>query len=198
MILSAVKVLELNNKHNLVQDLCDRELNNPEGCGFDLRVGRVERIKGDSFLGADKEDSKNRYSPVTELLGDIETEGNKEIIMKPGDYLLVQTIETISSPNNLVLIDEKIGEKYLMPLVFPRSSLQRGGVSFHATKTDPGYTGKLTFGIKNLGEYDFRFELGARMFNVVFHVVNGDMKRTYSGQHQGGRITSQGAVEEQN
>ena len=41
MILSALKVLELNKEYNLIEGLCKRELENPEGCGIDLRVGRV-------------------------------------------------------------------------------------------------------------------------------------------------------------
>ena len=85
-----------------------------------------------------------------------------------------------------------------MPQVFPRSSLQRGGISFHATKTDPGYKGRLAFGLKNIGGQEFEFELGARMFNLVYHAVLGDIDRPYSGQHQGGRITSQGSTERQN
>ena len=72
--------------------------------------------------------------------------------------------------------------------------MQRGGISFHATKTDPGYKGKLTFGIKNQGKNKFVFELGARMFNIEFEPVIGEIKRVYSGQHQGGRVTSGGKI----
>jgi len=197
MAISSLRVLELNEKYHLIDDLCERDLENPEGVGLDLRVGRVEKIIGDSFLGIDKKDEENRYSPKTELIGDIRTDGNKLIIMKPGEYYLVQTIEKITSPAEKIKYDENFPEGYLMPLVFPRSSLQRGAVSFHATKTDPGYSGKLTFGIKNLGEYDFRFELGARMFNIIFEPVIGEIKRSYSGQHQNGRVTSGGNTEKQ-
>jgi deoxycytidine triphosphate deaminase len=193
MPLSAVKILELNKEYNLIEGLSEREIKNPEGCGFDLRVGRVEKINGESFLGV-----KERSSPETEVIGDIEKEGNKIITIKPGKYLLVQTIEKITSPDKKVKYEEGSPARYLMPFVFPRSSLQRGAISFHATKTDPGYSGKLTFGIKNQGEHDFKFELGARMFNLVFEPIIGELKRTYSGQHQGGRVSSQGEVEVQN
>ncbi|MBR9702249.1 hypothetical protein GOV13_05005 [Candidatus Pacearchaeota archaeon] len=197
MPLSAVKILELNKKYNLIEGLSDRELNNPEGCGIDLRVGRVERIIGDSFLGADNT-SRERYSPKTKTIGDIKEDGNKLIVMKPGDYYLVQTMETISSPKEKIKYDDNLPARFLMPVVYPRVSLQIGCVSWHGTKTDPGYTGTLTFGIKNQGEHDFKFELGARMFNIVFHEVYGEIERVYSGQHQGDRITSQGETEIQN
>jgi len=53
-------------------------------------------------------------------------------------------------------------------------------------------------GIKNLGNQDFHFELGARMFSVEYEAVVGEIKRAYSGQHQGGRVTSDGKIEIQN
>ncbi len=197
MKISAVKILELNVKYNLIEGLSERELTNPEGSGIDLRVGAVHKIIGDSFLGADGT-SRERYSSKTELIGELDVDGNKEIIIKPGEYLLVTTIEVIHSPSEKIKYDEFFPEGYLIPKIWPRSSLQRGGVSFHATKTDPGYKGKLAFGIKNQGEHDFKFELGARMFNIEFETVLGDINRVYSGQHQGGRVTSGGKSEIQN
>lgn len=197
MKISAVKILELNTQHNLITDLAERELNNPEGSGIDLRVGSVHRIVGDSFLAADGS-SRERYSPKIEELGDVEKEGNKLIIMKPNEYFLVTTMETVHAPAEKIKFDVFFPEGFLIPKVWPRSSLQRGGVSFHATKTDPGYKGKLTFGIKNLSNENFNFELGARMFNIEYEPVLGDLKRAYSGQHQGGRVTSRGQKEVQN
>ena len=197
MKISALKILELNEKYNLISGLSERELNNPEGSGIDLRVGEVHKIIGDSYLGADNT-SRERYSSKTEKIGNIDEDGNKEIVIKPGEYLLVTTMETIFSPDEKINYDESLPEGYLIPKIWPRSSLQRGGVSFHATKTDPGYKGKLAFGISNLGPENFTFELGARMFNIEFESVVGDIKRAYSGQHQGGRVTSGGESEVQN
>ena len=197
MKISAVKILELNKKHSLIENLCDRERNNPEGSGIDLCVGQVHKLRGDSFLGADGT-SKERYSSKTELIGDVEEEGNKTISLNPGEYVLVTTMETIYAPEKKIKYSDFFPEGYLVPKVWPRSSLQRGGVSFHATKTDPGYKGKLTFGIKNQSNENFSFELGARMFNIEFEAVTGEIKRAYSGQHQGGRVTSNGQKEIQN
>jgi deoxycytidine triphosphate deaminase len=193
MKISAVKILELNERFNLIEGLSERELTNPEGTGFDLRVGQVHEIVGDSLLGVTE-----RYSSKTNLIGDVEVNGNEKVILRPGQFCLVTTMETIYSPAEKIKYDSFFPEAYLIPKVWPRSSLQRGGVSFHATKTDPGYKGKLTFGIKNIGNQDFIFELGARMFNVEYEPVVGELKRAYSGQHQGGRVTSQGEKEVQN
>ncbi|MCP6719624.1 MAG: hypothetical protein KJI71_05410 [Patescibacteria group bacterium] len=197
MAISAVRVLELNEEYGLIKNLGDRDRENPEGAGLDLRVGEVRRLLSGSFLPAD-DTGKKRYSPETELVGDIETDGHKRITMRPGEYYLVTTMETICSPKKRVDIGEGLPPAYLMPVVFPRSSLQRGGVALLRTKTDPGYEGVLTFGLKNLGDQDFEFELGARMFNLVFEPVYGEIKRVYDEQHQGGRVTSQGEMETQN
>jgi deoxycytidine triphosphate deaminase len=193
MILSALKVLELNEKYNLVEGLSERELENPEGTILDLRVGQIHNITGDSFLGVIE-----RYSSKTETIGDVKKDGNKKFIIRPGEYYLVTTMEIIHCPAEKVKYDENFSETYIIPKVFPRTSLQRGGVSLHCSNTNPGYNGPLTFGIKNLGNQDFTFELGARMFSIEFVAVVGEIKRAYSGQHQGGRVTSDGKVEKQN
>lgn len=193
MKLSGLKVLELNNKYNLIEGLCNRELQNPEGIDLELRVGRVERIVGESFLGVTE-----RSSPKTELIGDIESEGNKKITIFPGDYFLVRTIEKINCPSEKIIYDEKEPARYLIPDIKPRVSLQKGGVSLICSTTNPGYSGQLVFGLMNNSKYNFNFELGARMFKIIWEPVIGEICRTYSGQHQGGRMTSQGQTEKQN
>tara|TARA_Y100000310_G_scaffold344356_1_gene456708 strand:+ start:5583 stop:6164 length:582 start_codon:yes stop_codon:yes gene_type:complete len=193
MPLSALKVLELNKKYNLVEGLSDRELENPEGIELELRIGRVEEIDGESFLGVTE-----RSSPKTKLIADIEKDGNKKIIMKPGSYFLVRTIEKINCPPNSIKYEEDLPPRLLMPNIYPRTSLQRSGISLHCSITNPGYSGPLVFGLKNNSQYTFEFELGARMFKLVFEPVIGEIRRVYSGQHQGGRITSEGKEEVQN
>jgi deoxycytidine triphosphate deaminase len=193
MILSALKILELNEKYNLIEGLSERELENPEGTVLDLRVGQIHNIIGESLLGVSE-----RYSSKTETIGDVKKDGNKRFKIKPGEYYLVTTMEVIHSPSEKIKYSDVLPEGYLVPKISPRSSLQRGGVSLHFTGTNPGYKGELTFGIKNQGNQDFIFELGARMFSVEYEAVIGDIKRAYSGQHQGGRVTSGGKVEIQN
>ncbi|HLC73827.1 MAG TPA: hypothetical protein VJH20_04300 [Candidatus Nanoarchaeia archaeon] len=197
MIISAVKVLELNEKYNLIENLSEREMNNPEGVCLDLRVGQVYRIVGESYLASDNSGGK-RYSPKTKLIGDVERDGNIKILMKSGEYFLVTTMEIIHSPAEKIIYDERFPEGYLVPKISPRTSLQRGGVSLYYTGTNPGYKGVLTFGMKNNSFYDFYFDLGARMFSVEYNAVVGDIKRAYSGQHQGGRVSSDGEIEVQN
>ena len=160
MIISPLKILELNERYNLISGLSERELNNPEGVGFDLRVGSASRISGKSYLGVEE-----RTSPLVREVGDIRIDGNKVITMTPGSYLLVSTMEVVHSPKEKVDIGYGLPPVYLMPDIYPRTSLQRGGISLLATKTDPGYQGKLVFGLKNLGSHNFDFELATRSQN---------------------------------
>ena len=198
MKLSALKVLELNEKYNLIEGLSEGQLTNPEGVELELRVGRVEKIVGPSFLGADKGDELGkRYSPKTKMIADINVDGHKKITMEPDDYFLVQTIETIHCPSEKIRYDINSPARYILPGIEPRVSLQLGAVSLLCSSTNPGYNAPLTFGLKNNGKEKFCFELGARMFKIYWEPVIGDIKRTYSGQHQGGRMTSQGEIEKQ-
>ncbi len=193
MILSAVKVLELNKRYNLVEGLSERELENAEGCGLDIRVGEVYSLEEkDGFLGVEE-----RTTPNAIKIADIKEDGNKKIILKPGEFILVKTVEKISAPGEKVKYSESDSERYLMPHVYPRSTLQNCGVALYCTKTDPGYSGQLRFGLANHGKRDFVFELGARMFNIVFHVIDGELKRTYEGQWQGGERASIEGFEKQ-
>jgi hypothetical protein len=40
MIISAKRILELNSEYHFIENLDKRELN-PEGVGFDIRVGEI-------------------------------------------------------------------------------------------------------------------------------------------------------------
>ena len=62
MPISALKLLELNEKYNLIENLSERELLNPEGVGTDLRVGEVYKIIEPGFLGIDE-----RHTPAIKV-----------------------------------------------------------------------------------------------------------------------------------
>jgi|FLOH01.1.fsa_nt_gi dCTP deaminase len=182
MILSAKKVLELNEKYQLVEGLSERELNNPEGVEVELRVGEIYALTSEGYLGVE-----NRKSPDIEKVADIKED--KEYIVQPGEYVLVKTIEIIHSPAEKVEV-EPGRSHYLMPTIYPRSTLQRCGVLLRSTTTNPGYKGELTFGLVNLNKFPFRLELGTRICKLVFAEVVGELARTYSGQWAGGRVST--------
>ena len=176
-MLGTKELLELVEKEDLVEDLCERERNNPEGGGFDLRVDEVFELKGDAHLGIEE-----RHTPEIESIA---KEGkDDEIVLKPGEYFLVKTMEKVNLP-------EDIGAIFR-----PRSTLQRCGVALFTAAASPGYSGELTFGIVNLGDKEFRLELGARIVHILFYKT-GENVSEYRGQWNGGRVSTEGEKEVQ-
>lgn len=175
MVLGLDEVLKRVREEKLIENLGKRDLRNPEGVGIDLRLGEVyEIIEGGAYIEANL--GKRKGVKTKKIKG-------KEIIIKPDDYFLVTTMEVLNTP------------KDLMPVVYPRSSLFRAGLLLLNTKTDPGYKGKLTMGLKNLSGFEIKLEIGARICNVVFHRIDGKTVG-YRGQHQGGRVSPE-EVEQQ-
>jgi deoxycytidine triphosphate deaminase len=178
-VLGIHEVVRRINEEGLITGLGGRDLSSPEGTGIDLRLGAVHKmIEGGAFIEADGPAGLGKRSGVkTEEVyalkdGDVQD----ELVVAPGEYYLVQTAEAIKVPLDV------------MPMVYPRSSLFRAGLLLLATKTDPGYEGPLTFGLANLGPFPVKLQLGARICNIVFNTIEGDVIG-YRGQHQGGRIS---------
>lgn len=173
------EVVRRIKEENLITGLGGRDLSSPEGTGIDLRLGAVHKIvEGGAYIEADGAAGLGkRHGVKTEELYHLkEGDVQDELIVRPGEYYLVQTVETIHTPLDL------------MPMVYPRSSLFRAGLLLLATKTDPGYEGQLTFGLTNPGPFPVKLQLGARICNIVFHSIEGETIG-YRGQHQGGRIS---------
>jgi len=172
MILGPKKLLELVKTKKLVEGLSKRELENPEGAGFDLRLGEVYGISGKAFLG-----EESRSTPGVELQEKYEKGKRKSIKIKPGDFYLVKTIEKINLPINLSAV------------IIPRTTTFRSGIFIRTGPIQPGYQGELTFGLKNEGPVTVEVEMGARFVHVIFHEIKGGGSK-YRGQWQGGRVTT--------
>lgn len=172
---------------NLVADLGDRDLHNPEGVGIDLRLGAVfEMTEGGAFIECDGQAGQGlRKGVQTKEILSFQPEADTQefLTIKPKEYYLIQTFETINTPLDL------------MPMVYPRSSLFRAGLLLLNSKTDPGYQGKLIMGLTNLSAYEVKIQMGARICNMVFYQIAGQTVQ-YRGQHQGGRVAP-GQVERQ-
>ncbi len=173
-------LLKLVKEKNLVENLGKRELNNPEGNGFDLRLGAVHKIvEGGAYIEADGGVGLGRRKGVkTETIAEFKPDSSEQeiITIKPGEYFLVSTYETVNMPEDL------------SAYAYPRSSLQRSGLLLLVTDVDPGYKGTLAFGLTNLGPFEVKLQLGARFCNIVFTKIEGQTAN-YRGQHQGGRVS---------
>ena len=96
MILGPKELLKLVKKIKLVEGLSERELTNPEGAGFDLRLGEVFKISGKAFLG-----ETHRKTADVVSVSSYNPKKKSSIKIKPGDFFLVKTIEKINLPLNL-------------------------------------------------------------------------------------------------
>lgn len=172
MVLGPKKLLELVKEIKLVENLSERELTNPEGAGFDLRLGEVYKIKGDAFLG-----ETERKTADIELIKSYKEGEKRTVVIAPGDFLLTKTIENVNMPANLTAS------------ITPRSTTYRSGLFLRTGNVPPGYCGGLTFGLKNEGSIPVTIELGARFVHIQFSEVLGE-GNMYRGQWQGGRVTA--------
>ena len=172
MILGAKKLLKLVKERKLVENLSERELKNPEGAGFDLRIGELYELSGKGFLGVEE-----RETPKIKLMAQFDKKKPKKVFLKPQTYYLMKTIEKLNLPENL------------LALFTPRSTLYRSGVYIFGGQTAPGYRGELTTGIYNFRNEKFELEMGARVLHLMFFEVKGK-SNLYRGQWQGGRITT--------
>ena len=200
MILGIKKLHELVKEINLVENLCAREMNNPEGAGFDLRLGEVYELEGDGFLGVDErqtpvaklvasghcEESPGRRSnPAASSKGEIasppraDRNDNDYFIFAPGKYYLIKTMEKVNLPVTL------------SGIIFPRTTMFRSGIGMFNGIVQPGYSGELTFGVCNLGQSNIKISFGARVAHITFHEVLGSGNQ-YKGQWQGGRVSTGG------
>ncbi|MGH7245960.1 MAG: dCTP deaminase, partial [Candidatus Levyibacteriota bacterium] len=141
MILGPKQLLRLVKTKKLVEGLSERELTNPEGAGFDLRLGEVYAISGDAFLG-----ETHRKTADVKLVQSYEPKKTKSITLKPGDFYLVTTIESVNTPLNITINFK------------PRSTTFRSGLFLRTGNVAPGYKGKLSFGLKNEGPISVTIE----------------------------------------
>jgi len=177
MILGIKKLHELVKEQKLVENLCEREMNNPEGAGFDLRLGEVFEIKGDGFLGIEERQTPEIKSVAKFNPDKIDDENN--FIFESSKYYLVKTIEKVNLPINL------------SGVIFPRTTMFRSGLGLFNGVVQSGYSGELTFGICNLGKSRIKISFGARIAHITFQEVLGEGNQ-YRGQWQGGRVGTGG------
>jgi deoxycytidine triphosphate deaminase len=181
MTLGIEELHKLVKENKLVENLSQRELKNPEGAGFDLRVGELFEITGQGFLGVTERETPDMTSMAKYEEGLSTTLGvNKtvEVALKPQTYYIIKTVESVNMPEDLLAI------------MTPRSTLFRSGVYVFGGQVPPGYCGELNMGMYNFRQEEFRLEMGARVVHIMFSEVRGK-GNMYRGQWQGGRTTTE-------
>ena len=135
-------------------------------CSLDLHLGNKFRV------------FKNSSYPYIDLKGPLDTDkimeevvvkGDRPFIMQPGDFALVTTVE------NLELADDLLGR------IEGRSSLGRLGIIVHGTASifDPGWRGKPTMELGNLGVMPIALYPGMRICAFTFEEVSSPVEVPY-------------------
>lgn len=90
-------------------------------------------------------------------------------IIHPGEFALATTYETVKLPDDLVARVEG------------RSSMGRLGITMHVTAgyIDPGFQGKITLEISNIGKMPVALYTGQRVCQIVFETMTSPSKRPY-------------------
>ena len=175
MILGHSELRKLLKKNKLVTNLAERELKDPEGCVFDLRIEKIYSLKGKAFLGIDE-----RETPDLVEVASYNPKKKTTFVFKPGKYYLTKTVEEVNLPENIAAIFK------------PRTTTFRSGLVLRTGIANPGYHGTLFFGIINEGPIPVEIEMGSRYVQVFFLEVKGKPVHAYRGQWQGGRASTKG------
>lgn len=173
MIIGPKILLKLVKEKKLVENLSERELTNPEGAGFDMRLGEIYKLDGGkAFLGVE-----HRETPKIKLVAKYRRGKKLSFTFKPGEFYLFSTIESFNIPQNITVNFK------------PRTTTFRSGLIIRTGNVAPGYKGKVTFAIKNEGPVAVTLEMGCRIVHAQFFEIKGGGS-LYRGQWQGGRVTT--------
>lgn len=112
--------------------------------------------------------SQEKYFDVIEL------EKGQYFEILPREYIMVSTLESVKLPNDL------------MAILYPRSSVNRRGLSVELTGTiNAGYEGQLVIPVRNnTNEQIVRLYPGERFCQIVFEELSGDAEISQSKYHK--------------
>ena len=107
----------------------------------------------------------------------------ERFLAHPGEFVLATTLEQVEIPNDLVARLEG------------RSSIGRLGIVIHSTAgyIDPGFKGKITLEISNLGRIAVALYPGMRICQITFEEMSSPVRQGY-GERHGSKYQGQNAA----
>lgn len=134
--------------------------------GFDLTLHDLSHLTTPGSMGQGPEQREISGLRVAEF----DTEGWLDLPTGPS---LITFNEIVNLPRDL------------MALGRPRSSLLRSGVSVHTAVWDAGYRGRSQALLVVHHPLGYRVQRGARLMQLVFFRLAGEVKNGYSGRYLG-------------
>jgi dCTP deaminase len=119
--------------------------------------------------------------PMEDLTSLVTVEGDEPFILHPGEFVLGQTLERITLPNDLVARLEG------------KSSLGRLGLLIHSTAgfVDSGFSGNLTLELSNVANLPITIYHGMPIGQISFMRMDGPVDRPYGSQETGSKYQGQ-------
>ncbi|QCC51482.1 dCTP deaminase [Halapricum salinum] len=177
MILSDADILRRLEEGDLVVEPLDDPDIQIQPASIDLRLGR-------EFLEFQRTNipciHPNSEQEVDEYVDSTHVEEGEEFILHPGDFVLGTTHERVEIPPDLIAHVEG------------RSSLGRLAIVVHATAglCDPGFEGKITLELSNLGTAPVALTPGMRISQLTFTELKSPADRPY-GKERGSKYQDQ-------
>lgn len=116
----------------------------------------------------------NSYDVTLDYCTDREGMPIKRNYIKPGEFLLASTKETVNIPVELVGIMKG------------KSTLARKGLRIcgDAGLIDSGFKGQITLELFNMSQSKIYIQEGMKIAQICFHTVEGGVENPYNGHYQ--------------
>ena len=152
------------------------EASNVQPSSVDVRVDRQFRVFQNHRRGII--DVREKMEDLTEL---VTTEGDEPFILHPGEFVLGQTLERVTLPDDLVARLEG------------KSSLGRLGLLIHSTAgfVDSGFSGNLTLELSNVANLPITIYHGMPIGQLSFMRMDGPVERPYGSGEAGSKYQGQ-------
>ena len=166
----------LDDESIVIDPLTDPELQ-IQPASVDLRLGHefvVYKLPHVACIDTRDPESTEGYTE------EVHIEDGDHFILHPGEFVLGSTYEWVQVPDDLVARVEG------------RSSIGRLAVVVHATAgfIDPGFEGRITLELSNLGRVAVKLYPGSRISQLVFHEMSSPAERPY-GPDRGSKYFGQ-------
>src|SRR3954463_8933467 len=170
MVLSDRSIRAEIEAGRVVIDPYEEDLIQPSS--VDVRVDRRFRVFHNArypFI-----DVRRPMEDLTEL---VEVQGEEPFILHPGEFVLGQTLERVSLPDDLVARLEG------------KSSLGRLGLLIHSTAgfVDSGFSGNLTLELSNVANLPITIYHGMPIGQLSFMRMDAPVENAYGSDQTGGR-----------
>jgi dCTP deaminase len=119
--------------------------------------------------------------PMDNLTELVEAGGDEPFILHPGEFVLGQTLERVTLPDDLVARLEG------------KSSLGRLGLLIHSTAgfVDSGFSGNLTLELSNVANLPITIYEGMPIGQISFMRMDGPVERPYGSRTTGSKYHGQ-------